>query len=63
MRLKPGEEGTMTLHMALRPGDEAAVHRFDVFQHGPKGLVGAARVMTIAVPEELLERTYQSQAD
>lgn len=62
-RLKPGEEGTMTLHMALRPGDEAAVHRFDVFQHGPKGLVGAARVMTIAVPEELLERTYKSQAD
>jgi hypothetical protein len=60
-RLKPGEQGTMRLQMAIRPGDEAAVHRFDVFQHGREGLVGAARVMTIAVPEELLERSYQSK--
>lgn len=61
-KLKPGEQGTMTLRMELQPGEEAAVHRFDVLQHGRKGLVGAARVMTIAVPEALLERDYEYRA-
>ena len=62
VRLKPGEERTVTLQMGLEPGDRAAVHRFDVFQHGRKGLIGAARVMTIAVPEELLKRPPKSEA-
>jgi hypothetical protein len=62
-QLKAGEEGAITLQMTLEPGEEASVHRFDVFQHGREGLVGAARVMTIAVPEDLLERTYESASD
>ena len=62
VRLKPGAESTVTLQMGIEPGDPAAVHRFDVFQHGRKGLIGGARVMTIAVPEELLERAPESEA-
>ena len=44
-----------------QPGDTAAVHRFDVLQHDRKGIVGGARVMVIAVPEELLEPYQQAQ--
>jgi hypothetical protein len=61
-KLAAGELGTMTLRMLIEPGDPAAVHRFDVSQHGRDGLVGAARVMTLAVDEELLERPYEEEA-
>lgn len=61
-QLAGGELGTMTLQMLLDPGDAASVHRFEVTQYGRDGLVGAAHVMTIAVPEDLLERPYGEEA-
>ena len=60
-KLDAGEGGTMRLQMLIAPGDTAAVHRFDVLQHDRKGIVGGARVMVIAVPEELLEPYEQAQ--
>jgi hypothetical protein len=56
-KLKGGEDGTVRLQ--FDPGEEGAaeVRRFDVVQRRGKREVGRARVMTLAVPEELLERS------
>jgi hypothetical protein len=50
---EPGQERwvTMTLRFDEEPG--GTVHRFDVVQRGPDGLIGGARVMTIVVPDDL----------
>jgi len=62
-RLKANELGDVKLQLALGTGDTGAIHRFDVFQHGRHGLIGSARVMTIAVPEKLLEGRYETETD
>jgi hypothetical protein len=62
-RLKAGAHSEVKLQMRLETGDAGVIHRFDVFQHGRRGLVGSARVMTIAVPEKLLERGYEAETD
>jgi hypothetical protein len=59
-RLKPGEQGKMELELDLGRGGIAGVHRFDIVQRGRKGdEVGAARVMTVTVPEDVFERAQE----
>jgi hypothetical protein len=55
-RLKPGEQGKMELDLDLGRGGAGGVHRFDVVQRGRRGVIGAARVMTVTVPQDLFER-------
>jgi hypothetical protein len=52
-RYEPGEARPMTMHLDFGKDEDGLIRRFDVIQRGPKGVVGAARVMTISVPELL----------
>ena len=50
---EPGAEHWITMRAIFDGNEDGLVHRFDIVQRGRDGVVGAARVMTIAVPEEL----------
>ncbi len=50
---EPAEERWVTMTLRFDEDADGAVHRFDVIQRGPDGIIGGARVMTIVVPEDL----------
>ena len=58
-KFKPGQQRKMSLNMEFAPGADGAVYRFDVIQRQGKRVIGAARVMTMAVPEELIARVRE----
>jgi len=55
---EPGEERPITMRVIFGDNDDdedGLLRRFDIVQHGSDGVVGAARVITISVPEDMLE--------
>lgn len=61
VRLGAGEEGTVTLEFDPGEEDAAEVRRFDIVQRRGERQIGGARVMTVAVPEALLERSREQR--
>lgn len=54
-KIKGGAQRRMTLRAEFAPVEVGTVHRFDVIQRKGRRRVGAARVMTLALPKKIID--------